>query len=255
MEYVSVAEARNMSGLRLALSAGTPGPWSISARAMFDIKKVPYAPVLQVVMDPNMELVEWTGRRNAPVAVYNDEPAEDGWLEITNMAERLGSGPSLFPDDPLDRALAVGLSAELCGHGGFAWSRRLTMTSSGPALQAGKAAGRQSMMAQYGARPGAGDGAEDRCIGILKAFAAQLHRQHDAGRDYLVGDRLSLADVHWACFSQLVGALGPKDFTMPDQMRAIYSSVSDRLAAALDPILMEHRMRIFREYIGLPMEC
>ena len=68
---------------------------------MFDVRKVPYVPVLQVVMDDNAELVEWTGRRNAPVAVYNDEPAEDGWLEITYMAERYGSGPSLFPE-PLD---------------------------------------------------------------------------------------------------------------------------------------------------------
>lgn len=255
MEYVSVAKARGMSGLRLALSAGTPGPWSISARAMFDIRKVLYVPVLQVVMDANEELVEWTGRRNAPVAVHNDEPAEDGWLEITHMAERLGSGPSLFPDDPVDRALAVGFSAELCGQGGFAWARRLTMTSSGPALPTGQEDGRQSMMAQYGARPGADESAEDRCIGILKGFAAQLRRQHDAGGEFLVGDRLSLCDVHWACFSQLVGPLGPEDFTMPDQMRAIYSSVSDRLGAALDPILMAHRDRIFREYIGSPMDC
>jgi glutathione S-transferase len=255
MEYVSAAEARKMSGLRLALSAGTPGPWSISARAMFDIRKVPYVPVLQVVMDDNAALVEWTGRRNAPVAVYNDEPAQDGWLEITWMAERLGSGPSLFPDDPVDRALAVGFSAELCGHGGFGWSRRLTMTTSGPSLPPEMEEGRQKMMSQYGARPGADDGAEDRCIGILKGLAAQLRRQLEAGRNYLVGDRLSLCDVHWACFSQLVGALGPEDFTMPEQMRAIYSNVSPRLAAAVDPVLMEHRSRIFREHIGLPMDC
>lgn len=255
MEYVTAAEARNMSGLRLALSAGTPGPWSIAARAMFDVRKVPYTPVLQVVMDPNEDLVAWTGRRNAPVAVYNDEPAQDGWLEITYMAERLGSGPSLFPDDPVDRALAVGFSTELCGHGGFGWSRRLTMTSSGPALPPEQEEGRKKMMSQYGAKPGADEGAEDRCIGILRGLAAQLHRQREAGRDYLVGDRLSLCDVHWACFSQLVGALPPEVFTMPDQMRTIYSTVSDRLGAAIDPILMEHRERIFREHIGLPMEC
>jgi len=256
MEYVTVAEARKMSGMRLALSAGTPGPWSIAARAVFDVRKVPYVPVLQVVMDDNAELVEWTGRRNAPVAVYDDEPAQDGWLEITYMAERFGSGPSLFPDDPVDRALAVGFSTELCGHGGFGWSRRLTMTAaSARALPSDQADGQKKMMSQYGARPGADEGAEDRCIGILKGLAAQLHRQRDAGRSYLVGDRLSLCDIHWACFSQLVGALPPEDFTMPEPMRMIYSTVSDRLAAALDPVLMEHRMRIFREHIGLPMEC
>jgi glutathione S-transferase len=256
MEYVSVAEARNMSGMRLALSAGTPGPWSIAARAMFDVRNIPYVPVLQVVMDANDELVEWTGRRNAPVAVWNDEPPEDGWLEITWMAERLGSGPSLFPGDPVDRALAVGFSAELCGHGGFGWSRRLTMTASSAAhLPPEQKAGQQKMMSQYGGKPGAEEGAEDRCIGILEGLSAQLHRQKEAGSDYLVGDRLSLCDIHWACFSQLVGTLGPDDFTMPDQMRAIYSSVSDRLGEAIDPILMEHRDRIWREHIGLPYDC
>lgn len=256
MEYVSVAEARTMPGMRLALSAGTPGPWSIAARAMFDVRKVPYVPVLQVVMDDNAELVEWTGRRNAPVAVYNDEPAQDGWLEITYMAERFGSGPSLFPDDPVERALAVGFSAELCAHGGFGWSRRLTMTANSAAnLPADQKQGQQKMMSQYGARDGAADGAEERCIGILNAFSTQLHRQKQAGSTYLVGDRLSLCDIHWACFSQLVGTLGPDVFTMPDQMRMIYSTVSDRLAAALDPILMEHRDRIWHEHIGLPYDC
>lgn len=258
MKYVSVAEARKLPGLRLALSAGTPGPWSISARAMFDIRNVPYVPVLQVVMDPNAELVEWTGRRNAPVAVYNDEPAKDGWLEITHMAERLGSGPSLFPVDPLDRALAVGLSAELCGHAGFGWARRLTMTKGSDSAEIDEAkidqSGRDSMMRQYGARPGAADGAEERCIGVLEAFSAQLHRQRDAGSPFLIGDRLSHVDVHWACFSQLVGPLPQDECVMPERMRAIYSLVSDRLAVAVDPILIEHRNRIFHTYIELPLE-
>ena len=46
MEYVSVAESRKMSVLRLAPSAGTPEPCGIAARALFDMRKVPYVPVL-----------------------------------------------------------------------------------------------------------------------------------------------------------------------------------------------------------------
>ena len=42
---------------------------------------------------------------------------------------------------------------------------------------------------------------------------------------------------------------------MPDYMRVIYSTVSERLGEALDPILMEHRDRIWREHIGLPYDC
>ena len=119
MDYISVGQARGMGGLRLVLGMGTPGPWSISARALFDIRKVPFVPVGQELMGANEELVAWTGRRNAPVAVYDNEPAVDGWLEIMVLAERLGSGPSLCPDNPIERALAVGFSAEICGRGGF----------------------------------------------------------------------------------------------------------------------------------------
>ncbi|MCB2072938.1 MAG: hypothetical protein H6917_01455 [Novosphingobium sp.] len=254
MDYVSVAEARGMPGLRLALSAGTPGPWGISAKALFTIRGVPFTPVIQYMMEDNEDLVAWTGRRNAPVAVYENEPAVDGWLEIMVLAERLGSGPSLFPDDPVDRALAVGFSAEICGHGGFGWSRRLTMTSGAPPMPDEAQAAREKMMRAYGQRPGAADGAADRSAGILRGLSAQLHRQREAGSDYLVGDRLSACDVHWACFSQLVQPLSDEECPMSPDMRAIYSQIDEVTAAAVDPILIEHRDLVFRRHIGLPLD-
>lgn len=248
MEYLSVAEARALRGLRLVLSAGTPGPWSIAARALFDIRKVPFVPVRQEAMQPNAELVAWTGRRNAPVAVYEDEPAIDSWLEIAALAERLGSGPSLFPDDPVERALAVGFSAEICGHGGFGWSRRLAMAS-GP-----NAPPPSEIFRSYGVRPDGAPEAIPRAIGILHGLAMQLYRQRGAGSDYLVGDRLSLCDVHWACFSQLVEPLAPGDCAMPESMRALYATMPPELRAAADPILIEHRDRIWQRHIGLPLD-
>ena len=246
MEYLSVAEARGMKGLRLVLGVGTPGPWSISARALFDIRKVPFVPVRQDLMQANEDLVAWTGRRNAPVAVFEDEPAVDGWLEIAVLAERLGSGPSLFPDDPVERALAVGFSAEICGHGGFGWSRRITM-----------AAGQTpptDVFRGYGVREGGVPEAVPRVIGILNGLSAQLHRQRERGSDYLVGGRLSLADVHWACFSQLVAPLGSEHCAMPDQMRALFDAMPPEMRGAVDPILIEHRDRIWERYIGLPLD-
>ena len=95
MEYVSPADAQPMSGLRLALTCHVPGPYSMSAKAVFDLKGVPYVPVAQIGGDENAELKAWTGHRNAPVAVYDDEAPRAGWLEILNLAERLGSGPAL----------------------------------------------------------------------------------------------------------------------------------------------------------------
>jgi glutathione S-transferase len=258
MKYLSVAEARPMSGLRLALTVQTPGPWGLVARALFDIRKVPYVPVRQDVGAANEELVAWTGRRNAPVAVYNDEPAVDGWLEIVNLAERLGSGPSLTPDDPVERALAAGFSAEICGHNGFGWARRLNMRPPGAAPAKPQAPDPQSpqaqMMRAYGMHDGAAEAADARIAGILKALSAQLHRQREAGSAYLVGDRLSSCDVHWACFSILVAPLPPQDCFAAEQILEMFSNKSEAVAAALDPILIEHRDHVWREHIGLPID-
>lgn len=97
MQYSSVAEARKRKGLRLVLSAHVPGPWGETAKAMFKMRNFTFLPVVQEVMQPNEELLDWTGFRNAPVAIYEDEPAVAGWLEIIMLAERLGSGHRSYP--------------------------------------------------------------------------------------------------------------------------------------------------------------
>jgi hypothetical protein len=253
MQYKSVAEARSLPGLRLALSVQTPGPWGIAARALFSVRNVPFVPVRQDVMMPNDELVEWTGRRNAPVAVYDNEPAVDGWLEIMNLAERLGSGPSLFPDDPLDRALAVGFSAEICGQNGFGWARRLQMQPSGDQAPDTDAP-RAQMMRAYGGGVHTHAEAEARIIGILRGLAKQLHLQQQAGSAYLLGDRLSGCDVHWACFSILVEPLALEECGMAEELHAMFAVKSGSIRDALDQILIEHRDRIWRDHIGLPLD-
>ena len=140
MNYVEPVVAREMAGLRLALTAHAPAPYGLSARAILDHHGVSYVPVVQVGAGKNEDLVSWTGHRNAPVAVYNDEAPRVGWLEILNLAERLGSGPSLFPSDINDRMLMVGLSNELIGENGFIWSQRLVMLGLvGPERAAGGA--------------------------------------------------------------------------------------------------------------------
>jgi glutathione S-transferase len=255
MEYKSVAEARGMKGLRLVLSAGVPGPWGIAAKAIFASREVPFVPVRQEIMQPNEELVAWTGRRNAPIAVYDDEPGLDNWLDIVMLAERLGSGPSLLPDDPVDEALALGFSAQICGHGGYGWSRRLGMarpdTESMPADLQAK---RDAMMGAYGMRGEAIAAAPQRVIRILQGLAQQLHRQRAAGSDYLVGDRLGACDIHWACFSQMAGPLTMDECPFPPGMREMYDHMSPEVRAACDPILIEHRDRVFARHIGLPLQ-
>lgn len=251
MEYVSVAEARKLTGLRLALSAGTPGPWGEAAKAVLKLRHVPFTPVRQHIMQANEELLAWTGFRNAPVAVYNDEPAMAGWIEILMLAERLGSGPSLLPEDELERMMALGISAEICSPGGFGWERRLSLVRSEQVAETGVG----TVMARaYGMRTDVAAKAPARVIAILHGLARQLARQRAAGSAYFVGDRLSAPDVYWACFSQLVGPLPEELCPMGPDMRAIYSSITPEIAAAVDPALIRHRDMVWQRHIGLPME-
>lgn len=266
MDYISVSEARGLKGLRLVLSAGVPGPWGIAAKAIFQARGVPYVAVRQDIMQPNEELVAWTGRRNAPIAVYDDEPGLDNWLDIVMLAERLGSGPSLLPDDPVEEALALGISAQICGHGGYAWSRRLMMTREGTAapqsgdIMAGEnmadeiMARRKAMMSGYGMRADAVAAAPRRTIKILHGLVKQLYHQRERGSDYLVGERLSACDIHWAAFSQMAQPLTLEQCPFPPGMREMYDQMPPEVRAAGDAILIEHRDRIFARHIGVPLE-
>lgn len=248
MDYRSVAEARDLPGLRLALTAHVPGPWSESAKALLKLRGVSYVAVEQSAMQPNDELREWTGHRNAPTACLDDEPPLTGWLDILMLAERLGTGPSLIPADERDRALCLGYSAEICGVDGLGWNRRLMMLE-------GAAAGMPPAIAQtYGMRDDAMARATERVIAVVRGLADQLRAQEAVGSTYLVGATLSAADVYWACFSNMVRPM-PRDVNpMPDWLWPLYENSGEAISEAIDPLLMEHRDRIFRDHIGLPLD-
>jgi hypothetical protein len=135
MEYLTVEEARERSGLRLVLTRGVPGPWSEAAKALFTLRNVDYAPVQQIAGGDNPELVEWTRHRNAPIALYENEAPRVRWLELLDLAERLGSGPSLIPENRDDRMLMLGLINEIAGERGMSWNARLLMFHAGIVAQ------------------------------------------------------------------------------------------------------------------------
>lgn len=256
MKYYSVEEARQMPGLRLVLTAHMPGPWGEAAKAVLGARNVAYIPVEQLAMEPNEDLFQWTGIRNAPIAVLDDEPPVHTWLDILLLAERIGTGPSLMPEDELDRALMMGISTELCGSDGFGWSRRLELmgrpTTKNPTDGATYDMAR--MIRMYGVSQEAIDGAPGRMAQIMRGLAKQLHKQEAAGSEYLVTDRLTYCDLHWASLSLFVSPLPPEQCAMPDFMRDNYSHLTPELADALDPILLRHRDRVYQRHIALPLD-
>jgi glutathione S-transferase len=175
----------------------------------------------------------------------------DGWLEITVLAERLGSGPSLFPEDPVDRALAVGFSAEICGQSGFGWSRGLMLIGQPRPPEMG---GPTLAQRRYGALTDNHEEAPARVISVMQGLSRQLHSQRAKGSDYLIGDRLSACDLHWACFSLLIKRLSAEECPATAGLPDFSATMPRDVQAAIDPILVEHRTYIWQRHIGLPLE-
>jgi glutathione S-transferase len=253
MEYKTAKEARDLPGLRLALTAGLPAPWSMAARFMFDIKKIAYVPVLQQGGAPNEDLVEWTGHRNAPVAVFDDEPARTNWADILELAERLQPVPRLVPLDTEQRLRMFGLANEICGAGGLTYQARHIMI--GNMLNSGIEAAQpaaQTMAKAYGYSEQAAANASSRMTQILDALAGQLESQKIKNSRYFIGDGLTALDLIWASFSNTLQPLPEEVNPMNQRMRASYQSMGDSVTTS--QILFDQRDYIYENHLTLPLE-
>jgi hypothetical protein len=91
-------------------------------------------------------------------------------------------------------------------------------------------------------------------VGILRLLADQLRLQRGRGSEYFIGTRLSALDLVWPAFSNMLAPLPHELCPMPDYMRKLYTVAYPDVKAALDPLLFEHRDRLFRDVIGLPLD-
>ena len=249
MQYIKPDDARTLPGLRLAATAHVPAPYSMSARAIFEHHNVPFTLVEQTGGGANDRLVTWTGHRNAPVAVYENEVPRVGWLDILNLAERLGSGTTLLPEDINERMLMIGMINELIGENGWVWNMRLVMLGLGGPEQALQAAEKNPMYQDYGYTEGSRAAALDRARVILARFT-DFVRSGDGG--YLCAGQLSAIDVYWVYFSNLLETLPEADCPMPNGLRRTYDAAA-ALLGAYDPILIRQRDFIIAEHLALPM--
>ncbi len=253
VEYVKVADAKDKPGLRLALTMGVPGPWSQAAKYIFEYKRFPFLPVGQLGARENAELHAWTGHRNAPVAVYEDQAPRVGWYEIIMLAERIAPSPSLLPPGSAARAEMFGLITEIASEGGLAWQRRLQMIDQMYAASDDPKV-RQTpdvLAARYGHNVAAAQRAGDLCNDILAMLADKLRSQAASGSDYFVGDGFTAADLYWACFSQLVTPMAEDLNPMPMRLRGPYTAPETTVC---NPILITHRDSMYTRHLSLPLD-
>ncbi|MDP4651415.1 MAG: glutathione binding-like protein [Haliea sp.] len=253
MEYAEVEQAVHAPGLRLVLTAGVPGPWGETAKSLFDYKGLKYLPVRQEAGGENTALMSWTGQSSAPVAVFDDLPPVCHWLDLLHLAERLAPSPALLPADPAQRVEVLGLSALIAGVDGFGWQRRLQLLAPAMAL-AEPPISIQRMAGKYGWSEQAAAQAGERMQGIAALLDQRLAAQEATGKHWFVGDGVTAADFYWANFLGMVHPLPADVNPMPDYLRGMYSSGAQDSARWLTPRLLDHRERMYREHIRLPLE-
>jgi glutathione S-transferase len=230
----------------------TPSPWGEAAKGILHMKRLAWSAV-RLVYD-NEALARWAGQSSAPVLFHDDEPPRAGWAEILLLAERLAPTPALLPADPFERAIAFGLSHEIFGQDGLAWSRRLQLVHAG--LQAANGFSERvarHLGAKYGYRPDMGEHYGLRVEALLRMLAARLHAQRAAGLHYYVGDTAGAVDIYSATCMALFAPLPQAQCEMRASTRAAFETRDARTAAALDPILLEHRDRMYAEHLALPL--
>src|SRR5216684_6252181 len=257
LQYVSIEEARSMTGLRLILCGyAVPGPWREACKGIFYVKKISYTSVASAGKDgSDRELREWTAQTSAPVAIWNDERPRSTWIEQLFLAERLAPTPPLIPASIEDRVLLFGYGNEICGENGFAWSKRLTMIHSMLSNPKVDEANRKFwiyMGNKYGYSPAAAEVAPARMAEILQHLRTRLEQQRAKGSEFFIGDQLSALDIYWATFAALIQPLPQELCPMAQAFRTMYAERDAGVLAATSPLLLEHRDFIYREYLELP---
>jgi glutathione S-transferase len=253
LSYRSFKEIVDHPGLRIVLVKGLPSPWGQGAKTIFEIKGLEYAAAPWQAGEPNDEIAAWGGEASAPIVAWAEEKPIHRWIDILYLAERLAPKPSLIPANASQRALMIGLSHEICGELGIGWNRRLQLFA--PAYASSNPPeGIRRMGGKYGYNESDAKAAGERIMASLAALTAQLKSQYARGARYFVGDSLSALDIYWTAFANLLDPLPKEQCPMPDAWRPAFTLADPVVRAALDPLLLEHRTRIFRDHFRDPME-
>ena len=252
IEYVDLDQARKSDGLRMVVVPRVPSPWGEAAKGILHVKQIPW---LAVRLDQgSAEMADWTGQRSGPVAMYQNEAPRSGWAEILLLAERLAPKPGLLPNDPEERALAIGLCHEICGEMGLGWCGRLQGVHAGLTGGTGFPEGiAQYLGSKYGYRADEAAANQARVVSIIEMLVTCLLRQRDSGSRFYLGDSITAVDIYSATFMALLEPLPHDQCPMPDIMRKAFRTSDPETEKALDPILFEHRDQIYRDFLELPL--
>jgi glutathione S-transferase len=255
LRYVDLETARAARGVRLAVSGLLPSPWSEAAKALFHVKEIPALAVRFRRDEP--EFAAWTGARNVPVVLHDDEPPRTGWAEILALAERLGGARPLVPTRPAARVRLLGLAHELAGEGGLAWCGRLLMIHSSFVTRGERSfplPAAQYLAPRYGYAPERVPAARARIVESLQLLDQQLAESRAAGHRYLLGAEFTALDLYLATFLTPLAGLSEADCPqMRAELRPAFAYLHEEMGAALPAPLAAHRAFVYEHHLPWPI--
>ncbi len=253
MRFVDLEEARSAAGPRLVVVGKTTSPWSEAAKGLFTVKELDV--LLVRAVSPDEAVKQWTGSHNAPVLVLEREPPRTHWSEILEATERLGGKVSLVPTDPDERICFFGLGHEILGENGLAWNVRNVAVHRGLTTEGKSGFGIRAakyLSHKYGYAADRADAALARVIALFKRFAAMIEASENG---YLLGDKLTALDIYLAATFNIIVPLTEAECPgMHPALRQAFKTGDPEMIAAVPAVLREHRDRMYKEHLGLPVE-
>ncbi len=252
VNYVDFEQARTQQGLRMVVVPGIPSPWAEAAKGILHVKNIPWAAVR--LDQRNNDMAQWTGTRSGPVVMLNDDAPRMGWREILSLAEESSNEPSLLPTEPKAMEQALELCQAICGEKGLGWMRRLDSVHNGLNGTGGFIEPIAKYLgSKYGYEAEQGQHYSSHVVELLNMLAQRLQEQRKQGERFYVGSQLSAVDIYSACFIGYFKPLPQEQCAMDKSMRVAFENMDESIAAALDPILIEHRDFIYGEFLELPL--
>ena len=124
-----------------------------------------------------------------------------------------------------------------------------------PILDSGEApTGVQKMADKYGYNSEDVAKADRRVCKTLEMLADILRKQKHGGSLFFIGEQVTAVDFYWTAFSNLCSIMPPELCPLDSSIRPMFENVSEEVRSAIDPVLIEHRDFIMREYFKVPME-
>jgi len=240
--YVELDVARQHAGLRLVLLSDAPSPWSDAAKDIFTLKQIPFVAVRYRVTDDAVR--QWTGVHNAPVALFDDQPALSHWADILALAERLDSRFPLIPHEFELRMRMLGLCHEIMGVLGLVWHTRLLVLE--VSFRTGGECGFPVALAKrlakkygYGEQPV--NASRQRVRDILGKLAELLEHNTSTGQGYILRDSLCALDIYCAAALGVMSLLPDAERPLDPRVRHMFESAAEAIRWEIPNVLLAHR--------------